>query len=898
MQFALILHAHLPYVRPSGPEILEERWFYEAVAETYIPLLWSLERLRADGVPARLAISFSPPLLAMLADAQLMERCQTHLARIAELAEVQASRRAGTPLAGAAAFHAERFRQVRDELARRGGDLLSGFRELEQAGLLELFTAAGTHGYLPFLATDAGRRAQIEAGLQEFQRHFGHRPAGIWLPECAYAPGLDHLISAAGVRWFITESSTLAAAWPQSEPLTCARTPAGVAAFARNKEAARQVWDSKAGYPGDPDYREFYRDEGYDLPLKEVAPWLVEGRVRSDTGLKNYRVTGPVELHAKEPYNPEWAAGKAREHARHYAWRLRESEGLVVTPFDAELFGHWWFEGPAWLEALFREIAAIGVEVQPVTPSDYLAAQPEPPLVRLPSGSWGVNGDHGFWLGPASDWLWPELHAAEFRMLELADPAAEDDRLNRAARQLLLAQASDWPFILSGGTTVEYATRRVREHLARFWALAGGRPVGLPDEPIFADLNARALFAPRPARAAEAAGAEAPLRILMLAWEFPPGNVGGLGRHVYDLGEALAAAGHSVQVIALADDQVGPGRVQTAGFSVLRVARPLEQGNFLTWVYRYNLEMVEAALDLAQQDGPFDVIHCHDWLVGQAGLALQARWHSPLVATMHATEKGRNNVIRDPIQEAIHFEEYQVTAAADAVITVSNAMAQEVAQSFRVAPRVIYNGVKLPNPGGPPPKGMAGPYFFYIGRLVVEKGVQTAIWALARLEEPVHLVVAGKGPMEAELERLAARLGVADRVHFVGRVTDAEKEAWLENAVAGLVPSHYEPFGITALEVMAQGTPVIVSDTGGLAEIVTGGADGLKVPPGHVEALAGAMASLLRDPEQARRLGLAGRTTVQRRFAWPAIAAETVAVYRSALCRRSQSPSPDLSRSV
>lgn len=443
---------------------------------------------------------------------------------------------------------------------------------------------------------------------------------------------------------------------------------------------------------------------------------------------------------------------------------------------------------------------------------------------------------------------------------------------------------------------MEYATRQVREHLARFWALAGGREAAGDDEPIFADLDARTLFGPRPGRPDPATGADRPLRILMLSWEFPPGNVGGLGRHVYDLGEALASAGHSVQVITLSDDQAGPGRTQTAGFSVLRVARPPEQGNFLTWVYRYNLAMVEAAVDLAQQDGPFDVIHCHDWLVGQAGLALQARWRSSLVTTVHATEKGRNNVIREPIQEAIHFEEYQVTAAADAVITVSNAMAQEVAQSFRVAPRVIYNGVKLPSPGGPPPKVVGGPYFFYIGRMVIEKGVQTALWALARMEEPVHLVVAGKGPMEAELERLAAQLGVAGRVHFVGRVTDAQKEAWLENAVAGLVPSHYEPFGITALEVMAQGTPVIVSDTGGLAEIVTDGVDGLKVEPGHVEALAGAMASLLRDPDQARTLGLAGRATVQRRFAWPAIAAETATVYREALARCS--PSPNLSSSI
>lgn len=876
VEFALILHAHLPYIRPAGKEILEERWLYEAVAESYLPLLWSLEHLRDDGVPARVAISLSGPLLSMLGDAGLMARCRGHLARVLELAALEASRCEGSPLEAAAAYHRDHFARLVAEMDRRENDLLAGFKALENAGLVELFTAAGTHAYLPLLGSDAARTAHIEAGAGEFERHFGRRPAGMWLPECAFAPGLDHLLTAAGIRWFIAESTTVAAAYPPvSGPVV--RTPGGVTAFARDPVAARQVWDATSGYPGDPAYREFYRDAGYDLPLEVVGPYLVEG-IRSDTGLKFYRVTGAPD---KEPWEPDVAFARVTEHAAHFAATLAErGGGLVVAPFDSELYGHWWFEGPAFLEALFRELAAGGL-VRAITPSDWLAEHADAPVARIPAGSWGDGGDYRVWLSRANDWLWPEVHAAEQRMTELIEhglmpPAA----LNQAARELLLAEASDWPFILYFQTAADYAKERVRRHLERFNALAvgSGNPTTYrPEDGVFPALNARSLFRRRPP-----VPTDGPLRVLMLSWEFPPNNVGGLGRHVYDLGGALVAAGHSVTVITVADQGRMPSSEQAGGMQVHRVARPPESGNFLAWVYTLNAAMVACAEEVAGGRHAFDVVHSHDWLVGQAGMALKAHWGTPLVATIHATEKGRNNGIREPIQQAIHEEEWLLTATADQVITVSKAMAREVAESFRVQPTVIYNGVTMPPAAGGPPALLDAPYFFYIGRLVPEKGVQVAIQALAIMRGLAHFVVAGRGPMEQELKHLAEAWGVENRVHFVGRVSDADKDAWLQNAAGGLVPSLYEPFGIVALEVMAAGVPVIVGDTGGLAEIVAHGVDGYKVTPGDRVNLAHLMDQLLADPDQAKALAGAGRRTAADRFGWPAIAAATAAVYRGA----------------
>jgi 1,4-alpha-glucan branching enzyme len=876
-ELALILHAHLPYVRPVGKAILEERWLYEAVAESYLPLLWALERLQADGVPARLSLSLSGPLLSMLADAGLMARCRSHLARVADLAGRQAERLTGEPLAAAAAHHRERFSALVADLDRRGGNLLAGFAALASAGMLELFTSAGTHAYLPLLGSDSARFAHIEAGVGEFARCFGRRPAGMWLPECAYAPGLDHLLAAAGVGWFVANTAAVGAAYPAVEgPVVL--TPGGVAAFAGDPEATRRVWDSRGGYPGDPVYREFYRDCGYDLPLDEVAPWLVEG-IRGDTGLKYYRITGQVGLEAKAPYVPALALARVREHARHFARSLADRSGLVVAPFDAELFGHWWFEGPDFLEALLRVLPAAGVRT--VTPSGYLQEpRKEVPVARLPAGSWGEGGDFRVWLSQANDWLWPEVHAAERRMVDVtACGALSPDRLNQAARELLLAEASDWPFILYFQTAAAYARERVKGHLERFHTLAagGGSPAGGgSEEVLFPTLNAQALYGRR-----RSVPPEGPLRILMLSWEFPPNHVGGLGRHVHDLGAALAAAGHQVHLITLADPSASPGIEQTAGMHVYRVERPPEEGNFLAWVYRMNQAMVAAAGRIAGE--PFDVVHSHDWLTGQAGIALKARWGAALVATMHATEKGRNGAIREPIQQAIHEEEWLLTATADRVITVSQAMAREVADSFQVAPTVIYNGVTLPGPA-PVPAGHPGrPYFVYVGRLVQEKGVQVALRALGFMHGNAHLVVAGKGPMEEELKRLTRLWGLEDRVHFVGRVSELEKHGWLQHAVAGLVPSLYEPFGIVALEVMASGAPVVVSDTGGLAEIVTHGRDGFQVPPGDAGALAVLMDGLLAHPDEARAVARAGQETAARQFAWPAIAEETAKVYRSSV---------------
>ena len=489
---SLVLHAHLPFVRhPEHPRFLEEDWLFEAIAETYIPLLRMLDRLEADGVPCQLTMSITPPLAEMLADPLLQERASDRLARLAELAREVAAVHAGGPLA-AAAEHARHELEEASELFEGAWQrqLLPRFRHHLEAGRLEVFTCTATHGLLPLMATDEARSAQVEQACRTHARHLGRRPEGIWLAECAWSPGLDELLATAGIRCFIAEGRALTEASPPAR-LGTARpvwTPAGVAAFGRDAECSHQVWSASEGYPGDYLYREFYRDVAWDLPYALVRPYLHDDGIRRALGIKLHRVTGPVDLADKEPYDPAAALARAREHARHFvACRQAQVRELsarmgrtphLTAPFDAELFGHWWSEGPAFLEAVIRELAAQDT-VALVHPTRWLDQEPVNQVTVPAHSTWGAEGTYEVWLNDGNAWMHRHLHHAEERVVSvvsrfLGRSAQVDRALAQACRELLLAQSSDWAFILTMDTSVGYAERRTREHIHHLHRIADG----------------------------------------------------------------------------------------------------------------------------------------------------------------------------------------------------------------------------------------------------------------------------------------------------------------------------------------------------------------------------------------------------------------------------------------
>ena len=488
---APVLHAHLPFVRhPEHDEFLEEDWLYQAITGCYVPLLKVCESLIRDRIPFRLTLVVTPTLAEMLADDLLMSRFRSYLGRRIKLAEREVHRTRRQPgYNKLARMYLQRFTKIRARFTRRyHGNLLAAIKRLHDSGHLALFTSAATHAYLPLLMRyPAAIRAQIKTAVRCHRRHFGSRPDGIWLPECGYAPGLDEILQENRLSQFVLAAHGVMFADPRPVFGTCAPIlcPSGAAAFARDRQSSWQVWSSEAGYPGDFDYREFYRVKGFDLDYHRITG----GRGR------------------KQLYNPEKAEEKARMHACHFiSERERhilalsvETRGspppVLVCPYDAELFGHWWYEGPGFLDQVLRGTAA-NPHLECITLPEYLGRHPVHQVARPAASSWGQGGYSYVWLNPANDWIYPLLHRATGKMQSLAgkNPRARGLRLRalkQCARELLLAQSSDWAFIMHSKTAVEYATRRTKDHLIAFETLSSQIQNGKIDRPTLESYESR-----------------------------------------------------------------------------------------------------------------------------------------------------------------------------------------------------------------------------------------------------------------------------------------------------------------------------------------------------------------------------------------------------------------------
>mgnify|MGYP001163239196 CR=1 FL=1 len=489
----MVLHAHLPYVRhPEHAYFLEENWLYEAITESYIPLLDAFSRLVDDGIDFRITLSFSASLTEMLNDALLMERYTTHIERLLELAERERRRTKGDlhfePVVRMYQKRLKRIRYLFEEVYKK--NLLSVFRQLQETGHLEIIPSTATHAYLPNLSLyPQAVRAQIQIGLQQYRKNFGRQPNGIWFPECGFASGFDNYLREEGLRFFFLETHGIIQGSPSPHygtylPALC---HSGVSAFGRDSETSGQVWSSCGGYPGDPDYRDFYRDAGFDIEQDHIRAFLEPYGAKTYTGLKYYRIT--ERTNHKEAYAVQRAQLKAKEHANHFIMNRESqvhylSEKLRIRPvitatYDAELFGHWWFEGVDWLEILLKRIALRNRNFRTITPTEYLGLQDSRPPVQMcqPSASsWGEKGYHEVWLNDRNDHVYRHLLKATERMGDLAEQFSHAEgilrrALNQAARELLLAQHSDWTFMMKNGSAADYAQNRFATHISRFMYL-------------------------------------------------------------------------------------------------------------------------------------------------------------------------------------------------------------------------------------------------------------------------------------------------------------------------------------------------------------------------------------------------------------------------------------------
>ena len=478
-----IFNAHLPFVRhPEYPRFLEEDWLFEAINESYIPLLRMMFRLREEAVVFKLTFSLSPTLCAMLSDELLRERFVGYMNQHIELGTKELERLAKEPETRALA------KSYLDELnanlafyEKYERNILTAFNELSNSGNLELITTTATYAFLPaFKDYPIASNAQIETGVMNHLRTFDKLTEGFWLPDCGYYPGLEQLLTRHNIKW--TTLGAQAFVLSQDEPkegnYAPVKCPNGLYCFARDYHLTSLVWSATEGYPCDPDYREFYRDIGYDLPLEYIGPYIHEPNVRVFTGFKYWAITGKTA--DKAPYDPKKASAKVALHAGNFVYNVKSTGNLVgpslrndpvfTFSFNAELFGHWWYEGVQWLEQVIRKVA-IEDNMRLTTPSEIVALDETVDTLRPAYSSWGEGGYSQVWVDSSSNAkAYKHIFKALEHMTELANrfPSQKSLKqrfLTQAARETLLAMASDWPFIIHNHTSEGYAKKRLEGHL-------------------------------------------------------------------------------------------------------------------------------------------------------------------------------------------------------------------------------------------------------------------------------------------------------------------------------------------------------------------------------------------------------------------------------------------------
>ncbi|WP_461205522.1 glycoside hydrolase family 57 protein [Clostridium sp. DL1XJH146] len=486
---SLVLHSHLPFVRhPDEDDALEERWLFEAINESYIPLISIFDKLLEDKIEFKVTMSITPTLMSMLEDEYLNKKYFIYLINAIKLAREEIDRtKYDKNLNELAKFYYDRFNKILSIYDNYEKRLMNAFRKFDKLGCLEVITCSATHGLLPLLTINKETvKAQINIGVDYYTEIMGHKPTGIWLPECAYTYGIEEVLKDCGIQYFIGENISVMNASPK--PVYGTYAPivdrSGVCVFGRDVETSHQVWSSKEGYPGNYSYREFYKDIGYELDYDYIAPYIQKEGIRVDTGIKYHRITG--DMRNKEYYNRAEALEKTKEHALHFMeGRSRQIseiskhmnvKPIITCPYDTELFGHWWFEGPEFLGEFIRFAASKESNFELITPSEYLKLK-QPIQMSAPSPStWGENGDYRVWLNDSNFWIYKDIHECALYMKKLANLYNNPDKLleralNQAARELLLAESSDWPFIITNKTAEDYAIRRVNLHIQRFYKI-------------------------------------------------------------------------------------------------------------------------------------------------------------------------------------------------------------------------------------------------------------------------------------------------------------------------------------------------------------------------------------------------------------------------------------------
>ncbi len=482
--FGLVLHGHIPWCKKSGTWPAGEEWLMEAMNETYIPILNVLRELKESGIKTAITINITPILAEQLADEYMKQRFTEYMENLILRAKNDIKKYEKSQVKkGIAEFYLKNFEHILDTYYHNYyRNLLGSFKWLQDEGIIELITCGATHGFLPLLESDSAIFSQIQLAIDTHKKYFKKEPKGIWLPECAYRPkeykngnvreSIDYWLHNSDIEYFFVDSHGIldAELIEQKNKIRLDTNfgyslETGVSVFGRNKRSSRQVWDSTIGYPGNEYYREFHKKD-------------------HESGLHYWRITtkefGKSE---KQLYNIEIAEKMTASHANHFFSIISEelkqfseryeTKGIIISPYDFELYGHWWMEGVGWLKKIF-ELFNQDSLIEMIKISDFVSQYKDSfSLIKMKESSWGEGGDYRVWKNPEHGWIWSYINSSikEFeKVLEQnINPNEWGKRiLQQTARELLLMEGSDWPFLLYTKQAKEYANQRFHHHHQRF----------------------------------------------------------------------------------------------------------------------------------------------------------------------------------------------------------------------------------------------------------------------------------------------------------------------------------------------------------------------------------------------------------------------------------------------